>query len=82
MKKLFATIILFVFSICLTPVAFSADSISAYNECKSEAEKNEVELDDMNTFISNCMAELDVAAADIKALLEPENAGGEKAKDE
>lgn len=82
MKKLVVTIALFVFAIFLTPVAFSADSGAALNECKSEAEKNEVELDDMNTFLSNCLAELDVAAADIKAMLEPENQTSEQSKDE
>lgn len=86
MKKLFATVILFVFAICLTPVAFSADNSAAFAECKSEAEKNDVEFADMNTFLSNCLAELDVAEADIKALLGTDNTSspkaGEQAKDE
>lgn len=82
MKKLLAVITLSVFSVFLTPVAFSSDSAAALKECKSEAEKNEVEMADMNTFLSNCMAELDVAAADIKALLEPQNESSEQAKDE
>lgn len=86
MKKHVLIVALFVFAFCLTTVAFSADSAAALNECKSEAEKNEVDLADMNTFLANCLAELDVAAADIKSLLEPENEGspkgGEQAKDE
>lgn len=82
MKKLIAVTTLSVFSIFLTPVAFSSDSTVALNECKSEAEKNEVDMADMNTFLANCMAELDVAAADIKALLEPQKESSEQAKDE
>ena len=82
MKKQIATTILFVFAISLAPVAFSADGATALKECKSEAEKNEVEAADMNTFLTNCMAELDVAAADIQALLKPEIEGTEQPKDE
>jgi hypothetical protein len=84
MKKLLPAATLLAVAIGFSPVVFSADSGEAFKECKSEAEKNEVDSADFKNFVANCMAELDIAAADIKSLLEPENSTGgqESAKDE
>ena len=84
MKKLLSAATILLVAVSFSPVAFSSDSQAAYKECKSEAEKNEVDSADFKTFVSNCMAEMDVAAADIKALVEPEGSDSAQggAKDE
>ena len=85
MKKILSAATILLVAVSFSPLAFSADSQAAYKECNSEAEKNEVSAEDLKTFISNCMAEMDVAAADIKALVDPDSDGGQKsegAKDE
>jgi len=83
MKKLVSAATMLLVAVSFSPVAFSADSQAAYKECKSEAEKNEVASEDFKTFVSNCMAEMDVAAADIQAILEPEGGKSEQGgKDE
>ena len=72
MKKLFTAAALLIVAVSFSPLVFSADTGAAFNECKSEAEKNEVEDADIKTFISNCMKEMEVAAADIKSLVDAE----------
>lgn len=86
MNKLLSAATILLVAVSVSPVAFSADSQAAYKECKSEAEKNEVDPADFRNFVSNCMSEMDVAAADIEALIGPENSDSgnqsEGAKDE
>ena len=83
MKKLFTAASLLIVAISVSPLAFSADTGKALSECKSEAEKNEVSDADIKTFISNCMMEMEIAAADIKALVDAEypSADQDSAKD-
>ena len=84
MNKLFSAATILLAAVSFTPVAFSADSQAAYKECKAEAEKNEVDSADFKTFVSNCMSEMDVAAADIQALVGTDDSGQTEggAKDE
>lgn len=83
MKKQFTAATLLILAVSFAPMGFAADAGQAFNTCKSEAESNEVSDADIKTFMSNCMTEMEVAAADIKSLVDAEYSGGnqDSAKD-
>ena len=61
----------FALSIFASPV-FAANSewSSAYNACAKEAEKNEVEVSDLRTFIKGCMVESGISSADADSTID------------
>lgn len=62
----------------LSPMAFATDAEQAFSKCKSEAESDEVDNADIKIYVSNCMKDLGVAAADVKAMVDEEYSAIEK----
>ena len=82
MNKLFTPAALLILAVSFAPAVFAADAGKAFSDCKSQAESEEVADADMKIFISNCMQEMEVAAADIQSLVDKEFSDGKPADKE
>ena len=61
-----------VLTFALASVSFAASPQDAFNKCKAEANNDEVDAADMRTYVSNCMKDMGIAAADTKKLVDEE----------
>lgn len=70
----------FVIGLFTSPVyAADAEWSKVYKACEKDAEKNEVEFDDLRTFIKGCMTDAGISSADADSTLDelsaPANTG-------
>lgn len=77
-KLLTSAAALLVLIFAFSQVSFAADAEQALGKCKSEAESDEVADSDIKVYVTNCMKDMGVAAADIKPLVDEEFSGLEQ----
>jgi len=62
----------------LSPMAFAASAEQTFEKCKSQADAEEVADADLKTWITACMKDEGISAADTKPLIDQEFAADEQ----
>ena len=72
MKKLLIAAALSVFALVLSPMTFAASAEQTFDKCNAQAEAEEVADADLKTWVTSCMKDEGVSAADAKPLIDQE----------
>jgi hypothetical protein len=62
----------------LSPMAFGASAEQVLEKCKAQADDEEISDADLKTWVSNCMKDEGVSAADAKPLVDQEFSADEQ----
>ena len=68
-------------SLAYSTQSFAVNAEDAYDKCRTEAEGEEVADADLKLYVSNCMKDMGVSAADSKKILDEEFSPAEQEGD-